>query len=176
MIPNPTVELAKSEIERLASEIEGEVARLKTIVQMAESHKRRISRMTEEMKAWGVIIENNKPDGQIPPESAFSPTFVQISKAEESEADNYGSKIAAVRMLLKTYGPKGVTPREVTEYLRFLNMQVSSSFASNALFTMRQRKEVVRVGNKYVLAHLTDPFVVAEPLDSHVKGEPEGSP
>ena len=56
-----------------------------------------------------------------------------------------------VRTALVQAGIVGVTPKEISERRAKAGVHISSSFANNALFRMKEKKEVFVAGGRYVL-------------------------
>ncbi len=76
------------------------------------------------------------------------PTVAEFG--EKFSQRTYGSKTLKVIAVLQDAGEAGVTPKELTEALRRLDVPVSVSFASNALFRLKKQQKVRLVGKHYI--------------------------
>lgn len=74
------------------------------------------------------------------------PPLVLTPKPED-EQDNATER---VREIIKGSGPAGVRPRDITRKLRELGVNVSSQFASNVLWRLKNKtEEIEKIGGRY---------------------------
>jgi hypothetical protein len=101
-----------------------------------------------QLQAWSIILETERPAGM----SAGPSAPVQDREAQkDASSDVHGSRTNMVRTALMQAGIIGVTPKEISERMAKAGVHVSSSFANNALFRMKEKKEVFVAGGRYVL-------------------------
>jgi hypothetical protein len=103
-----------------------------------------------QLQAWSIILEAETPGGT--PVELGSLVQVQSSNGSMKAAavDTHGSKTNMVRTALMQAGITGVTPKEIFERMAKAGVHVSSSFTNNALFRMKEKKEVFVAGGRYV--------------------------
>jgi hypothetical protein len=118
--------------------------------------------LVRQLHAWGIILEAEKLVGAPPLDADLAARLSNSSEApRETSASassrDYGSKTNMVRTALQQAGIMGVTPKEIYERMAKAGIQVSSSFANNALFRMKEKNEVYVVGGRYVLSQFAHP-------------------
>jgi hypothetical protein len=107
--------------------------------------------LVRQLQAWSIILEAEKP-GSVAVEATGAarpphPAGVTLSPS----GTEHGSKTNMVRTALVQAGIVGVTPKEISERMAKAGVHISSSFANNALFRMKEKKEVFVAGGRYVL-------------------------
>jgi len=118
-------------------------------VDLYEIAQRRIASLRKELAAWTVIAETERPGRSQTSDQVISQPELLLTKGQ---AVGYGTKIAAVRRILQEVGELGITPKELADRLGKTGVDSSSGFASNALFRMKARNQVVVVNGRYMLA------------------------
>jgi hypothetical protein len=105
-----------------------------------------------QLQAWSIILEAERP-GSVAAEVGVPAKPVQSATASQSlgVGTEHGSKTNMVRTALVQAGIVGVTPKEISERMARAGVHISSSFANNALFRMKEKKEVFVAGGRYVL-------------------------
>lgn len=101
-----------------------------------------------QLQAWSIILETERPGGM--PAGQGAPAQDRDTQKAVS-SDVHGSRTNMVRTALIQAGIVGVTPKEISERMAKAGVHVSSSFANNALFRMKEKKEVFVAGGRYVL-------------------------
>jgi hypothetical protein len=101
-----------------------------------------------QLQAWSIILEAETPGGMVvelgmPVQNGNGPT-------NAVGVDTHGSKTNMVRTALMQAGITGVTPKEIFERMAKAGVHASSSFTNNALFRMKEKKEVFVAGGRYV--------------------------
>jgi hypothetical protein len=113
--------------------------------------------LVRQLHAWGIILEAEKLVGAPPLDADLAASLSHSREAfretpASASTKDYGSKTNMVRTALQQAGIMGVTPKEIYERMAKAGIQVSSSFANNALFRMKEKSEVYVVGGRYVLS------------------------
>ena len=114
-----------------------------------------------QLQAWSIILEAQRP-GEGP---AGAGGLAQNGGAAQRSPDPniHGSKTNMVRTSVMQAGIVGVTPKEISEKMAKAGFHVSSSFANNALFRMKEKKEVFVAGGRYILVQFAKQQ--AEPVE-----------
>lgn len=104
-----------------------------------------------QLQAWSIILEAERPGG-VPDVETRVPTQSGTDLPRETAgSDSHGSKTNMVRAALIQAGIVGVTPKEISNRMAKAGVHISSSFTNNALFRMKEKKEVFVAGGRYVL-------------------------
>lgn len=82
------------------------------------------------------------------------PTHQRPTLGEQVDIANYGAKTRLIREYLAMMGSEGATPKGITDYLRSRSVRISSTFASSALFKMKDKGEVEAVNGRYYVTSL----------------------
>jgi hypothetical protein len=102
-----------------------------------------------QLQAWSIILEAERP-GSVAAEVGVSakPTHPASALQPLGGGTEHGSKTNMVRTALVQAGIVGVTPKEISERMARAGVHISSSFANNALFRMKEKKEVFVAGGR----------------------------
>jgi hypothetical protein len=105
-----------------------------------------------QLQAWSIILESERP-GSVALEVGVTGKAPHPATASQlaGGGTEHGSKTNMVRTALVQAGIVGVTPKEISERMAKAGVHISSSFANNALFRMKEKKEVFVAGGRYVL-------------------------
>jgi hypothetical protein len=105
-----------------------------------------------QLQAWSIILEAERP-GSVGVDAAMMVKTAASGTASHAPggASEHGSKTNMVRAALVQAGIVGVAPKEISERMAKAGVHISSSFANNALFRMKEKKEVFVAGGRYVL-------------------------
>jgi hypothetical protein len=105
-----------------------------------------------QLQAWSIILEAERP-GSVAAETTVTgrPAHPAAGPQPLTGGTEHGSKTNMVRTALAQAGIVGVTPKEISERMAKAGVHISSSFANNALFRMKEKKEVFVAGGRYVL-------------------------
>jgi hypothetical protein len=105
-----------------------------------------------QLQAWSIILEAERP-GSVAAEVGVGAKPAQTAAGSQTfgVSTEHGSKTNMVRTALVQAGIVGVTPKEISERMARAGVHISSSFANNALFRMKEKKEVFVAGGRYVL-------------------------
>ena len=118
-----------------------------------------------QLQAWSIILEAERPGGMAVEMGASSRApHPAIPSQAPAGPNEHGSKTNMVRAALVQAGIVGVTPKEISERMARAGVHISSSFANNALFRMKEKKEVFVAGGRYVLVQFARQQ--AEPSES----------
>jgi hypothetical protein len=105
-----------------------------------------------QLQAWSIILEAERPGGAaVETATTDQPAHPAMVPPSTAGASEHGSKTNMVRTALAQAGIVGVTPKEISERMAKAGVHISSSFANNALFRMKEKKEVFVAGGRYVL-------------------------
>ena|ERR1700728_3182125 len=103
-----------------------------------------------QLQAWSIILESERP-GSVAAETGVAGKAPHPASQSLGGGTEHGSKTNMVRTALVQAGVVGVTPKEISERMAKAGVHISSSFANNALFRMKEKKEVFVAGGRYVL-------------------------
>jgi hypothetical protein len=105
-----------------------------------------------QLQAWSIILEAERPSGAaVETGVTAKPPHPATVPQPPAGSNEHGSKTNMVRTALVQAGIVGVTPKEISERMAKAGVHISSSFANNALFRMKEKKEVFVAGGRYVL-------------------------
>jgi len=157
-ISKSLTEIAKERLKKLEEET----------VEIQAEHRILMARevdILQQMNAWRVILTRE----MLGPEASGVADRLEadlneivggISSQENIGLEVYGSREKAARTLLYEAGHRGMSPKELTDAIHRLGIEVSSSFGGNFLFRMRKKGDVIRLyDGRHVLSEFV-PMVV----------------